>query len=107
MRTCSASASNCAQYTRATANQRQFGHIGAGGTQRIEPIHHAEGHAFEHRIAECGALVFRCQPVEDAGGVGIVVRCALARQVGQEQRRIVARFLIKLFDLGQQALLID
>ena len=55
--------------------------------QRLLAVGEREGDAFEHGARQIGARRRVRQAEEHAGRVGIVVRRALAGEVGQEERR--------------------
>jgi len=69
------------------AHQRLALHPGTGRTQGLQPVAHAEGHAFQHAVRQRGGIVVVVQAEEHAAGIGVVVRGAFAGKVGQEQRR--------------------
>ncbi len=71
---------------RAAADERDAVDRGAAVEQRLLAIEERERHALEHRLRQVAAAVVVRQPEERAGRVRVVVRRALARQVGQEQR---------------------
>ena len=62
-------------------------HRGAGGGQGGHAVGEAEGDTFQNGLDHLSPRAVRRQPEQDAAGERVVVRRALAREVGQEQQR--------------------
>ena len=52
--------------------------------QRIHAVAEGKGDAFEHGLANGGGIAFMGQAKQHALGIGIIMRRAFARQIGQE-----------------------
>ena len=69
---------------RTAADRRHARKRRAGGTQRFEIVADGEGDAFEHRLGQHHAAALVAEAGEGAADRGIIVRRALAGEIGQE-----------------------
>ena len=72
---------------RTATDERRFFQLRAGAAQGRIAVGHGKGHAFHHAVGQFGAPMFRRQAKKHAARRGVVVRRALAAQVGQKDRR--------------------
>ena len=86
----------------AAADQGQRGAAGAGLAHGLQAVTQAEGHAFHHCVSQIGRCVLGAQADEAAAGARVVVGCALATEVGQEDRRAGLTWIRQGGDLGRQ-----
>ncbi len=83
----------------AAADHRDLADIRVPGAQRVLAVGQREGDAFEHGAAEVGARRGVPEAEEHAARVRVVVRRALAGQVGKKDD---AGLAVRRLDLGQQ-----